>query len=124
MWDTRTGDCVALFSEHDNARVPQLFGSSSVENNNLQNSGMIVASGTALSSGMLSTGLHGNQYTCMHMMESEETLVAGTGNGYVRYWKVLNLSTLLLLEKSQIIKTYAGFLTYHQLDAFIFGNVI
>ena len=87
MWDTRTGDRVVLFSEYNNQSSSQLFGSSLVETNRLQSAVSIGTSGTALSSGMLSTGLHGNQYTCMHLMECEDTLVAGTGNGYVRYCK-------------------------------------
>lgn len=40
---------------------------------------------TTLSGGILSAGFHGSLYTCMHCMEAEEKLVAGTGNGYLRF---------------------------------------
>lgn len=39
----------------------------------------------ALSGGILSNAFRGSLYTTMHYMESKDKLVAGMGNGSIRY---------------------------------------
>lgn len=84
LWDIQTGERIAVFSESIGSS--RSFSSAQVENSRVPNVGIVGTSGTALSSGMLSTGLHGSHYTCMHLMEMEERLVAGTGNGHARFF--------------------------------------
>lgn len=78
LWSKRTGEHIASFCESIGTAIATTQG----ENSRALNIGII---GTSLSSGMLYTGLHGSLYTCMHLLQTEEKLVAGTGNGHLRF---------------------------------------
>lgn len=83
VWNSQTGKRISIFSEPSET-TPSMGSSIPL----VSREGNEVVSGvnsTTLSGGILSAGFHGSLYTCMHCMEAEEKLVAGTGNGYLRF---------------------------------------
>ncbi|KAI5077475.1 hypothetical protein GOP47_0007299 [Adiantum capillus-veneris] len=85
LWDAQTGKCAAVFSESSKT-VARSSSSALIENNGMHSIGAAVTPGTATPGGMLFTGLHGSQYTCIHLMEAEQRLAAGTGSGHLRFF--------------------------------------
>eukprot|EP01018_Ginkgo_biloba_P009374 Gb_38045 [translate_table: standard] len=84
VWNSQTGKRISMFSEPSeisSASVGSVLPAISRESNELGSA----VNTTTLSGGILSAGFHGSFYTCMHYMEAEEMLVAGTGNGYLRF---------------------------------------
>ncbi|KAH9325539.1 hypothetical protein KI387_005717, partial [Taxus chinensis] len=83
VWSSQTGKHITTFSE--NLEISSSMGSglpAMPRENTEHGTGMNT---TSLSGGILSAGFHGSLYTCMHCMKVEEKLVAGTGNGYLRF---------------------------------------
>ncbi|XP_057859002.2 protein GFS12 isoform X1 [Cryptomeria japonica] len=83
IWSGQTGKCISTFSE--NSEISSSVGSilPSMPRETVELGTGVNA--TALTGGILSAGFHGSLYTCMHCMHAEEKLVAGTGNGYLRF---------------------------------------
>ncbi|KAH6556310.1 hypothetical protein KP509_1Z188400 [Ceratopteris richardii] len=85
LWNAQTSKCITVFSE--SSRSPVGCSSSVlVQNNGLPNTSTSVNTEMAIPSGMLFTELHINHYTCMHLIEREQRLVAGTGSGHLRFF--------------------------------------
>jgi WD repeat-containing protein 81 len=104
IWNGQTGKLIAAHAESSTSFPLQ---TASIEQANLLNqdalSGGILSSSTsfplqtasieqanllnqdALSGGILSNAFRGSLYTTMHYMESNGILVAGIGNGSIRY---------------------------------------
>nr|XP_004298261.2 PREDICTED: probable inactive serine/threonine-protein kinase lvsG isoform X1 [Fragaria vesca subsp. vesca] len=87
VWNSRTGKLISVFSEPsvDSAHIASLPSSSSRAN--VDHSNML--SPNTMSSGILTGAFDGSLYTCMHQTEFGETLVAGTGNGSLRFIDVV-----------------------------------
>ncbi|CAM0881116.1 unnamed protein product [Alopecurus aequalis] len=75
IWNGQTGKLIAAHSESSTSFPLQ---TASVEQANMLNQ-------DALSGGILSTAFRGSLYTTMHYMASEDKLVAGMGNGSIRF---------------------------------------
>lgn len=83
VWNSQTGKRISIFSEP--SETTPSMGSSIPSVSREGNEVVSGVNSTTLSGGILSAGFHGSLYTCMHCMEAEEKLVAGTGNGYLRF---------------------------------------
>ncbi|KAJ1283617.1 hypothetical protein BS78_03G141800 [Paspalum vaginatum] len=75
IWNGQTGKLIAAHTESSTTFPLQ---TASVEQANMLNQ-------DALSGGILSNAFRGSLYTTMHYMESEGILVAGMGNGSIRF---------------------------------------
>ncbi|GLT60243.1 hypothetical protein SLA2020_330160 [Shorea laevis] len=83
VWNSQTGKLISLFSE-PSLDSPHLSSSlSSPLKVHTEHSDML--NSNTLSSGVLTSALDGSLYTCMHYLEFAEMLVAGTGNGSLRF---------------------------------------
>lgn len=75
IWNGQTGKLIAAHAESSTSFPLQ---TASIEQANMLNQ-------DALSGGILSNAFRGSLYTTMHYMESDGILVAGMGNGSIRY---------------------------------------
>ncbi|KAB8081228.1 hypothetical protein EE612_002250 [Oryza sativa] len=75
IWNAQTGKLIAVHTE-SSISFPQQ--TASIEQANMLNQ-------DALSGGILSNAFRGSLYTTMHYMESKDKLVAGMGNGSIRF---------------------------------------
>ncbi|KAG8052177.1 hypothetical protein GUJ93_ZPchr0001g31495 [Zizania palustris] len=75
IWNAQTGKLVAVHTE-SSVSFPQQ--TASIEQANMLNQ-------DALAGGILSNAFRGSLYTTMHYMEYENKLVAGMGNGSIRF---------------------------------------
>uniref|UniRef100_A0A453S6L9 Inactive serine/threonine-protein kinase lvsG n=1 Tax=Aegilops tauschii subsp. strangulata TaxID=200361 RepID=A0A453S6L9_AEGTS len=75
IWNGQTGKLIAAHTESSTSFPLQ---TASVEQANMLNQ-------DALSGGILSNAFRGSLYTTMHYMASEDKLVAGMGNGSIRF---------------------------------------
>uniref|UniRef100_A0A0D9V0C3 BEACH domain-containing protein n=1 Tax=Leersia perrieri TaxID=77586 RepID=A0A0D9V0C3_9ORYZ len=75
IWNAQTGKLIAVHTE-SSISFPQQ--TTSIEQANMLNQ-------DALSGGILSNAFRGSLYTTMHYMESKGKLVAGMGNGSIRF---------------------------------------
>ncbi|XP_024313947.1 protein GFS12 isoform X2 [Brachypodium distachyon] len=75
VWNGQTGKLIAAHTESSTSFPLQ---TASVEQANMLNQ-------DALSGGILSNAFRGSLYTTMHYMSSEDKLVAGMGNGSIRF---------------------------------------
>ncbi|CAN6466622.1 unnamed protein product [Victoria cruziana] len=83
VWNSQTGKLLSCFSEPSAA---SLLSSSSAKKVNNEGNGVNPA---ALSGGILSTAFNGSLYTCMHYLEFNNKLVAGMGNGSLRFLDIV-----------------------------------
>ncbi|GJN05367.1 hypothetical protein PR202_ga22988 [Eleusine coracana subsp. coracana] len=75
IWNGQTGKLIAAHAESSTSFPPQI---ASIEHANMLNQ-------DALSGGILSNAFRGSLYTTMHYMDSDGILVAGMGNGSIRF---------------------------------------
>lgn len=82
IWNSQTGKQILVFAESQTeSGHPTSHPSSSSKINSDQAN---VLNLNTLSSGILSSAFDSSLYTCMHLLNSTETLVVGTGNGSLR----------------------------------------
>lgn len=82
VWNSQSGKNMFVIAE--NSGNSAQYGSSftSVSRTHSEQANMLDFS--SLGSGILSSAYDGSLYTCMHHLETENRLVAGTGNGSLR----------------------------------------
>ncbi|KHN02757.1 Putative inactive serine/threonine-protein kinase lvsG [Glycine soja] len=86
IWNSQTGKQILVFAESQTeSGHPTSHPSSSSKINSDQAN---VLNLNTLSSGILSSAFDSSLYTCMHLLNSAETLVVGTGNGSLRFFDV------------------------------------
>ncbi|KAF3777824.1 GFS12 protein [Nymphaea thermarum] len=95
IWNSQTGKLLSCFSEPSATSL--LSGSSSAKKVNNEGNGVNPA---ALSAGILSTAFNGSLYTCMHYLGFNDKLLAGMGNGSLRFLDIAQ-DQKLHLWKSQ-----------------------
>ncbi|KAK7270556.1 hypothetical protein RIF29_23782 [Crotalaria pallida] len=86
IWNSQTGKQISVFAETQSESVHPISHPSSVSKVNSDQANMLNLN--ALSNGILSSAFDSNLYTCMHLLDSAETLVVGTGNGSLRFINV------------------------------------
>ena len=84
VWNSQTGKAISVIAESSADSVQSFMQSSSAVKVNTEQTSML--NSYPLSTGIL-TSVDGSSYTCMHFLDSVEKLVAGTGNGSLRYDK-------------------------------------
>ncbi|KAJ1423857.1 WD40/YVTN repeat-like-containing domain superfamily [Sesbania bispinosa] len=83
IWNSQTGKQISVFAEsqtesgHPASHPPSVLKINSDQAN--------VLNLNTLSNGILSSAFDSSLYTCMHLLDSAETLVVGTGNGSLRF---------------------------------------
>lgn len=84
VWNSQTGKLITVFAEPsvESTHFPspvaaELKGNNDGHGANLMNS-------NSISSGILASAFDGSLYTSMHLMDSSNKLVVGTGNGSLR----------------------------------------
>lgn len=82
IWNSQTGKLIKVFSEPsaDSLHPASPLSSASKIINDQAN----MLNPNSLTSGILTSAFDGSLYTCMHLLESVEKLVVGTGNGSLR----------------------------------------
>lgn len=83
VWNSQTGKLISLFSEPSLDSLHLAHPLSSPRKVNIEHSDML--NSNTLSTGVLTSAFDGSLYTCMHYLEFSEMLVAGTGNGSLRF---------------------------------------
>lgn len=82
IWNSQTGKQISVFAESQTeSGHPTSHLASAPKINSDQANGLNL---NTLSSGTLSSAFDSSLYTCMHLLDSAETLVVGTGNGSLR----------------------------------------
>ncbi|KAK1315616.1 hypothetical protein QJS10_CPA05g00123 [Acorus calamus] len=80
LWNSHSGKLISAYAEQTN--------------NYSQSSTRTVYKGNMdpdnLSGGILSSAFNGNLYTCMHYLETENKLIAGMGNGSLRFIDIVH----------------------------------
>lgn len=86
MWNANTGKLITAYAEP--GTVTGAATSSSVRGmNRVESEQPSVLSPNAFTGGFLSNSFTGGAlYTCLHFIETEDRLVAGMGNGSLRYF--------------------------------------
>ncbi|XP_076903267.1 protein GFS12-like [Bidens hawaiensis] len=79
VWNSQTGKKLSVISENS----AQYGNSMSASKTHSDQANMLDFS--SLGSGILSSAYDGSMYTCMHHLETVNRLVAGTGNGSLRF---------------------------------------
>ncbi|XP_050372767.1 protein GFS12 isoform X2 [Argentina anserina] len=87
VWNSRTGKLISVFSEPSVDSAHNASPPSSSSRANADQSNML--SSNTMSSGILTGAFDGSLYTSMHQTEFGDTLVAGTGNGSLRFIDVV-----------------------------------
>ncbi|XP_071701722.1 protein GFS12 isoform X2 [Rutidosis leptorrhynchoides] len=77
VWNSQTGKSVSVIAENSGNSL------TSVSRVHAEQANMLDFS--SIGSGILSSAYDGNLYTCMHHLETENRLVAGTGNASLRF---------------------------------------
>lgn len=100
VWNSQTGKQISVFAEPqiESAPLTSHIYSQSKNNNDQAN----VLNLNTLSNGILSSAFDSSLYTCMHLLDSAEILVVGTGNGSLRWDLLSSLSSITItctLEK-------------------------
>lgn len=83
IWDSQTGKQISVFAESETESGHPTNHSASVPK--ITSDQANVLNLNTLSNGMLSSAFDSSLYTCMHLLDSAETLVVGTGNGSLRF---------------------------------------
>ncbi|KAF7806911.1 protein GFS12 [Senna tora] len=83
VWNSQTGKQITVFAESqvESGNLTSHISSPSKINSDQAN----VLNLNSLSNGILSSTFDSSLYTCMHLLESAEILVVGTGNGSLRF---------------------------------------
>ncbi|XP_072997201.1 protein GFS12 isoform X1 [Typha latifolia] len=82
IWNGQTGKLIAVYADSSTNSPLQTTAKVTTEQTS-----MLMPN--ALSGGMLSNAFSGSLYTCMHYLESDEKLIAGMGNGSLRFIDVV-----------------------------------
>lgn len=88
VWNSKTGKLLSVFAEQSPDSAHLSSPSSSPSRINIDPANML--NSASLSSGILSSAFDGSLYTCMHLLESDEKIVVGTGNGSLRFIDIVH----------------------------------
>ncbi|XP_057424012.1 protein GFS12 isoform X2 [Lotus japonicus] len=83
IWNSQTGKQISVFAESQTESGYPTNHQPSVPKINSDQANVLNLN--TLSSGILSSAFDSSLYTCMHLLDSAETLVVGTGNGSLRF---------------------------------------
>lgn len=83
VWSSRSGKVTSVFAEASTDSAH--FASPMITGSGVSNDQINMLNSSTLSSGILTSAFDGSLYTCMHYLEFSEKLVAGTGNGSLRF---------------------------------------
>ncbi|XP_030468894.1 protein GFS12 [Syzygium oleosum] len=83
VWSSRSGKVTSVFAEGSTDSAH--FASPVITASGISNDQINMLNSSTLSSGILTGAFDGSLYTCMHHLEFSENLVAGTGNGSLRF---------------------------------------
>ncbi|KAH7517721.1 hypothetical protein FEM48_Zijuj09G0094300 [Ziziphus jujuba var. spinosa] len=83
VWNSRTGKLLSLFTEPSMDPSYHASPLASALKFNTDEANML--NSNTLSGGLLNNAFDGSLYTCMHQIEFVEKLIAGTGNGSLRF---------------------------------------
>ncbi|KAL5070018.1 hypothetical protein RYX36_020905 [Vicia faba] len=86
IWNSQTGKQISVFAESETESGHPISHPTSVPK--ISSDQANVLNLNTLSNGMLSSAFDSSLYTCMHLLDSAETLVVGTGNGSLRFFDV------------------------------------
>ncbi|XP_043709208.1 protein GFS12 isoform X5 [Telopea speciosissima] len=101
VWNSQTGKLISAYAE-PSANSSHLVGSRiGADQANMLNS-------NTLSGGILTSAFGGSLYTCMHYLESVDKLVAGTGNGSLRFIDVARDQKLHLWKSESVESSFSS----------------
>ncbi|CAL5209622.1 unnamed protein product [Lathyrus oleraceus] len=83
IWNSQTGKQISVFAESETESGHPTSHPTSVPKVSSDQANVLNLN--TLSNGMLSSAFDSSLYTCMHLLDSAETLVVGTGNGSLRF---------------------------------------
>nr|XP_043605925.1 protein GFS12 [Erigeron canadensis] len=83
VWHSHSGKNISVIAE--NSGNSTQYGSSSTSLSRIHSDQANMLDYSSLGSGILSSAYDGSLYTCMHHLETVNRLVAGTGNGSLRF---------------------------------------
>ncbi|KAK7391080.1 hypothetical protein VNO78_19430 [Psophocarpus tetragonolobus] len=83
IWNSQTGKQIFVFAESQTESGHPTGHPSSASKINSDQANVLNLN--TLSNGILSSAFDSSLYTCMHLLNSAETLVVGTGNGSLRF---------------------------------------
>uniref|UniRef100_A0A7N0UW20 BEACH domain-containing protein n=1 Tax=Kalanchoe fedtschenkoi TaxID=63787 RepID=A0A7N0UW20_KALFE len=88
IWNSQTGKLITVFAEPsaESAYFPSPLSAEMKDSNEAVN----MMNSNSLSSGILANAFDGSLYTSMHLLESSNKLVVGTGNGSLRFIDVVS----------------------------------
>ncbi|KAI3687414.1 hypothetical protein L1987_81110 [Smallanthus sonchifolius] len=80
VWNSQSGKKISVIAENSAPCGSSLMSASKIHSDQAN-----MLDFSSLGSGILSSAYDGNMYTCMHHLETVNRLVAGTGNGSLRF---------------------------------------
>ncbi|KAE9611270.1 putative protein kinase CMGC-CDKL-Cr family transcription factor WD40-like family [Lupinus albus] len=86
IWNSQTGKQISVFAESQAESVHPTSHLSSASKINSDQANVLNLN--TLSNGILSSAFDSSLYTCMHLLDSAENIVVGTGNGSLRFINV------------------------------------
>ncbi|KAF8401232.1 hypothetical protein HHK36_012163 [Tetracentron sinense] len=99
VWNSQTGKIISAYAE-PSANSSLLMSSLSSLKMNSDQANML--NSNTLSGGILTSAFDGSLYTCMHHLESVDKLLAGTGNGSLRFIDVAQDKKLHLWKSESV----------------------
>ncbi|KAI3730170.1 hypothetical protein L6452_18847 [Arctium lappa] len=83
VWSSQSGKNISIIAEHSGNSAQ--YGNSSTSASRIHSDQANMLDFSSLGTGILSSAYDGSLYTCMHHLETVNRLVAGTGNGSLRF---------------------------------------
>ncbi|XP_010276538.1 PREDICTED: protein GFS12 isoform X2 [Nelumbo nucifera] len=102
VWNSKTGKLISAYAEPSENSSHLMSSGSSVSRMNSDQANIL--NSNVLSGGILTSAFGGCLYTCMHYLDSFDKLVAGMGNGSLRFIDVAQ-DQQLHLWKSELLES-------------------
>ncbi|KAI3935635.1 hypothetical protein MKW98_022643 [Papaver atlanticum] len=104
VWNCQTGKRISAYAEPSANSSHLMSSSSTASKTNLDHNNMLTSS--TVSGGIFSSGFGSSLYTCMHHLEFADKLVAGTGNGSLRFIDVARDQKLHLWRSESVESSF------------------
>ncbi|OVA13544.1 BEACH domain [Macleaya cordata] len=106
VWNSQTGKRISVYAEASANSSHLMSSLSSASKVNTDHTNMLTSN--TLSGGIFSSAFGGSLYTCMHHLEYVDKLVAGTGNGSLRFIDIAHDQKLHLWRSESVESCFSS----------------
>ncbi|KAK9084419.1 hypothetical protein Scep_030890 [Stephania cephalantha] len=109
IWNSQTAKLISVHAEQSTSSSHTASTSSSASKVNTEHINML--NSNTLSNGVLSSAFGGNLYTCIHYLDHDEKLIAGTGNGSLRFIDIAHDKKLQLWKTESVEASFSSLIS-------------